>query len=114
MLRTGQILTLSVDDHEYPQVTLRRAIAYEKLDKYEEALADYNTILEADPHNDTAKAAAVRLPPLVEAQREKLKEEMMGNLKKLGNMFLKPFGLSTENFKLQQNAEGGYSVNFEQ
>lgn len=93
---------------------MRRAIANEKLDKLEEALADYNTVLESEPYNDVAKSGAARLPPLVEAQREKLKDEMLGNLKKLGNMFLKPFGLSTENFKMQQNAEGGYSVNFEQ
>jgi hypothetical protein len=98
----------------HPQVTLRRAIANEKLDHFEEALADFNAVLELEPDNDFARSSAQRLQPIVDAQREKLKEDMMGNLKKLGNVFLKPFGLSTENFKMQQNAEGGYSVNFEQ
>ena len=61
-----------------------------------------------------AADAVRRLEPLVHERQERQKEEMMGKLKDLGNMFLGNFGLSVDNFKMQQDPEtGGYSVKFE-
>lgn len=99
----------------YSKVNLRRAMASEKLERFEDALEDYNAVLKHEPGNDFARAAAKRLPAQIEAQREKLKDEMLGNLKKLGNMCLRPFGLSTNNFNMVQDPNtGGYSMNFQQ
>ncbi|XP_065883040.1 tetratricopeptide repeat protein 1-like [Dysidea avara] len=98
---------------DYMKALLRRAQSYEATEKLEEALADYKKVIEMDPSNQTAREAIMRLPKQIEEQREKLKEEMLGKLKDLGNMFLKPFGISTDNFQMQQDPNtGSYSVNF--
>lgn len=105
---------LTYDSH-YTRARLRRAQMLEETEKLEEALADYNEILKYDPKCQQAGQAAMRLPAEINARNEKLKEEMMGKLKDLGNMCLKPFGLSTNNFKFNQDPNtGGYSVNFQQ
>ncbi|CAO1622966.1 unnamed protein product [Parajaminaea phylloscopi] len=45
------------------------------------------------------------------AQREK--DEMMGKLKGLGDAILGNFGLSTNNFKFEQNQQGGWGMKFQ-
>lgn len=55
------------------------------------------------------------LPNEINKAKEKEMAEMMGKLKELGNGILKPFGLSTDNFKMVKDEKtGGYSMNFEQ
>ncbi|XP_078087296.1 tetratricopeptide repeat protein 1 [Mustelus asterias] len=99
----------------YIRAILRRAELYEKTEKLDEALQDYKTILEKDPSVGQAREACMRLPQQIEERNEKMKEEMLGKLKDLGNMVLRPFGLSTENFLLNKDPNSGsYSINFVQ
>ncbi|XP_078142773.1 tetratricopeptide repeat protein 1 isoform X2 [Centroberyx gerrardi] len=100
---------------DYVRAILRRAELYEKTEKLDEALEDFQKVLEKDPGQQTARLACMRLPQQIHERNEKLKEEMMSKLKDLGNMFLRPFGLSTNNFQVNQDSDtGSYSVNFVQ
>lgn len=100
---------------KYLKAYLRRAALYEESDKLDECLADYKKILELDPRHKEALQAQIRLPPKINERNEKLKTEMLGKMKDLGNLFLKPFGLSTDNFQVNQDpSTGSYSVNFKQ
>merc|ERR1719245_1353606 len=84
-------------------------------DKPHEAMKDFEKVLEFDPGHKDARMAVMRLPEKIKAKDEKLKEEMMSNLKNLGNMVLKPFGLSTNNFSMVQDPNtGGYNIQFKQ
>ncbi|XP_035890816.1 tetratricopeptide repeat protein 1 [Anopheles stephensi] len=99
----------------YVKALLRRANLYEETDKLDESLEDYRKVLELEPANSEARSATVRLPPKIAERNERLKEEMMGKLKDLGNMILRPFGLSTQNFEMKQDPQtGSYSINFNQ
>lgn len=54
-----------------------------------------------------------RLPPLITERNNKMMAEMLEKAKDLGNMVLRPFGLSTNNFELQKNPDNGsYSVKY--
>ncbi|GLT69316.1 hypothetical protein SLA2020_414750 [Shorea laevis] len=71
-------------------------------------------ILELDPSNDQAKRTIRRLQPLAEEKREKMKEEMMGKLKEMGNSVLGRFGMSVDNFKAVKDPNtGSYSISFQ-
>ena len=99
----------------YMKAILRRAQVREHLDKLTSALEDYKRVLELDPRQGPAMEAARRLPHQITAQQEKMKEECMGKLKDLGNLVLKPFGMSTDNFKMVQDpGTGGYNLSFSQ
>ncbi|KAA0183678.1 Tetratricopeptide repeat protein 1 [Fasciolopsis buskii] len=98
---------------DYLKCLMRRAALREEKDRLSDAFEDYQNILKLDPGNEKARWACATLPGRIKEQQEKLKEQMIGQLKQLGNMVLKPFGLSTENFKVQKNPNSeGYSINF--
>ncbi|KAL6871272.1 hypothetical protein J3F83DRAFT_734842 [Trichoderma novae-zelandiae] len=63
----------------------------------------------------TVRAQLKALPPRTKAAQEAEMSEMWGKLKNLGDGILKPFGLSTDNFKMVKDEKtGGYSMNFSQ
>ncbi|KAL2482884.1 Tetratricopeptide repeat (TPR)-like superfamily protein [Forsythia ovata] len=98
----------------YVKALLRRAEAREKLEQYEEAIADMTKILELDQTNDQARRTIIRLKPLADEKREKMKEEMIGKLKEMGNSILGRFGMSTDNFKTVKDPNtGSYSISFQ-
>ncbi|MCJ1292259.1 hypothetical protein MMC34_003809 [Xylographa carneopallida] len=61
------------------------------------------------------RAALATLPSRISAAKDKEMGEMMGKLKELGNGILKPFGLSTDMFKMNKDpSTGGYNMSFDQ
>lgn len=99
----------------YIKALVRRGEAHEKLEHFEEAIADMKKILELDPSNDQVRKSIRRLEPLAAEKREKMKEEMIGKLKDLGNSVLGRFGMSVDNFKAVKDPNtGSYSISFQQ
>ncbi|RZC50664.1 hypothetical protein C5167_019082 [Papaver somniferum] len=98
----------------YMKALVRRGEAHEKLEHFEEAVIDMKKILELDPSNSQARRSIVRLEPLAAEKREKMKEEMIGKLKEMGNSVLGRFGMSIDNFKaVKDPTTGSYSLSFQ-
>ncbi|KAL4749160.1 hypothetical protein BDW72DRAFT_178759 [Aspergillus terricola var. indicus] len=99
---------------------MRRARAKSELGGWanlQGAEEDYKllAVMENLPPSDRkiVQKALRELPARIGKAKEVEMGEMMGKLKDLGNGILKPFGLSTDNFKFVQDPKtGGYSVNF--
>ncbi|XP_020590695.1 tetratricopeptide repeat protein 1 [Phalaenopsis equestris] len=98
----------------YVKALFRRGEAHEKLEHYEEAIADMKKIIELDPSYEQATRNIRRLEPLATEKREKMKEEMIGKLKDMGNSILGRFGMSVDNFKAVKDPNtGSYSISFQ-
>jgi tetratricopeptide (TPR) repeat protein len=128
----ARIENLRLSGHTIAQVRklqvkmlMRRAKAKTELDGWANLQAadeDYRVLLSptmepalAPTDKRSVLESARALGPRLNKAKEQEMAEMMGKLKGLGNSFLKPFGLSTENFKFEQDAKtGGYSMNFDQ
>lgn len=83
----------------------------------EGALTDYKALSSmtnlSPADRKIVQAQLTALPPRVKAAQEKETAEMWAKLKDLGNGILKPFGLSTDHFKMVKDEKtGGYSMNF--
>lgn len=90
----------------------RRAHSYAQIEeKYEKAIDDYETLLRAHPDGVAYREKIASLRELIEKRNEKFKQDALSKLKELGNICLRPFGLSTDNFEMVQQPGGGYSIN---
>lgn len=72
--------------------------------EYDKALEDANKIIEIDPDFNGSQLRLKIIPELEKLQKEKfdkMKDEVVGNMKKLGNSVLGYFGMSIDNFKMQ-------------
>jgi len=100
---------------DHVKALMRRAQAKEAMDEPGQALEDMKKVVEIDPSVKAAASAIPRLQAAADAKLEKQKEEMMGQLKELGNTVLGKFGLSLDNFKAVQDPNtGSYNISFQQ
>uniref|UniRef100_A0A7S1AWI7 Uncharacterized protein n=1 Tax=Noctiluca scintillans TaxID=2966 RepID=A0A7S1AWI7_NOCSC len=102
-------------DPAYTKAYCRRSVAFEALGKWHDALEDLNKAIELDAsiRSREYKRQAM-LDKRSKEQFEKDKDEMVGKLKDLGNMVLGKFGMSVDNFKMEQDpATGSYSVKYQ-
>lgn len=100
---------------KYLKAIARRAHAYEELKQLQEAVNDLKLLLELDSsYKKAAEPRIARMEKELEEKRKKEQEEMIGQLKDMGNKFLGLFGLSLDNFKAEQDASGSYKINFSQ
>lgn len=82
-----------------------------------DGMSDYEKLLKliptSSPQYPSTRIALASLPRRIAAQQDKEKDEMLNQLKELGNGLLGKFGLSTDMFKFEQQEGGGYGVKFE-
>ena len=97
----------------YIKALYRRAKAHEKLEQFTEAIHDFERMFELDTESRNQHNKEYRqLIRLRDEKFEKEKGELMTNLKDIGNKLLGNFGLSLDNFKLEKNETGNYSIQF--
>ena len=75
-------------------------------------LRDYKRLVTLDPTGDY-RDTIQSLPPRIEAQQVKDREELLGMARNAGNTVLGWFGMSMDNIKLDEQPGGGYGVRIE-
>lgn len=67
---------------------------------YEDAVRDAKKIEELDPCFRNIHSTVKELEKLQKEKFDRMKDEVVGGLKQLGNMFLGNFGMSVDNFAM--------------
>jgi tetratricopeptide (TPR) repeat protein len=91
----------------YVKVLIRRSQAFEKLEKYEDAIADAKTVQKLEPSYPKIEVHIKRLEQVNEQKMEEMKAEAMGKLKELGNSVLGFMGMKLDDFKFAQDPNTG-------
>ena len=90
----------------------RLELLYAK-EEYMEAQEDYTKLKTVNPSLlYEFKVSEYTLNYKAEQKKKEMTQQMMGQLKDVGNSFLGLFGLSTDNFQVNQQAGGGYNIQF--
>lgn len=101
-------------DENFSKAIFQRLCLYTDKESYIEAWEDYQKLKQVDPSLlKNYKMSEYQLQYKAEVKKKEMTEEMMGKLKDVGNQFLGMFGLSTDNFKVQQGSGGGYNIQFQ-
>lgn len=69
--------------------------------------ADLNEVLNVDASYRPAIEMQRRLATEIQQRQAQMKDEMVDKLKGFGNMFLNKFGMSCDDFNMQQDANSG-------
>ena len=85
-------------DERYIKPRYQRMTVLKEEEEYEEALADAKKIEEFEPGFRGIGHTVRELEQLHKEKFDKMKDEVVGGLKQLGNMFLGNFGMSMDNF----------------
>ncbi|VDK45676.1 unnamed protein product [Anisakis simplex] len=89
----------------------RRAYCYAQTEQgYENAIKDYEQLMKNSSKKAVYAQKILDLQHAINERNERVKEDVLAKLKDLGNMCLRPFGLTTDNFKLEEKPDGGYSL----
>lgn len=77
-------------------------------------LIDYKACQKICPSDAMINKKVMEYTHKVEELNEKRKNEALKTLKDLGNSLLGKIGLSLDNFKMEQNSNGSYNIQFKQ
>lgn len=87
-------------DPSYIKPLFQRMTINREEEEYEEALKDGKKIEELDPCFPGIYSTVKELEQLQKEKFDKMKDEVVDGMKKLGNMFLGNFGMSVDNFAM--------------
>eukprot|EP00826_Nyctotherus_ovalis_P033418 TRINITY_DN2707_c0_g1_i5.p1 TRINITY_DN2707_c0_g1~~TRINITY_DN2707_c0_g1_i5.p1 ORF type:complete len:234 (-),score=95.46 TRINITY_DN2707_c0_g1_i5:113-814(-) len=98
---------------DYSKAFYQRMMAYQKKEEYGSALEDVRKLKELSFAEVNLKALERELEAKEKEKMEKMKNQVFGQLKSLGNSILGKFGMSIDNFKLNQNQDGSYNIAYQ-